>query len=74
MLFKFLLSIFIVSASLAGGDLSQWRGPQRDGKYPDKICFSNGLLPVQPFYGRPGIWAKAFPQRRLVQRASLLRG
>ena len=36
MLFKFLLSIFVVSASLAGGDLSQWRGPARDGLYPDK--------------------------------------
>ena len=47
-----LLSILIISSDTIFGQLSQWRGPLRNGIYPDK-----GLLKVWPDRGPEMLWS-----------------
>jgi outer membrane protein assembly factor BamB len=46
-----ILLICLVSLSTASENFSQWRGPERDGKYPDK-----GLLKQWPDQGPELLW------------------
>ncbi len=47
----FLLSLFVVSCTISTPKISQWRGPQGDGIYPDK-----GLLKEWPENGPEVAW------------------
>jgi outer membrane protein assembly factor BamB len=47
-----LLSVLVISSDTIFGQLSQWRGPLRNGIYPDK-----GLLKVWPDQGPEMLWS-----------------
>lgn len=48
------LAVFLVTFSAFAQDIPQWRGPQRDGVYPDK-----GLLKEWPENGPPKAWSQS---------------
>ncbi|MEI7500086.1 MAG: PQQ-binding-like beta-propeller repeat protein [Bacteroidota bacterium] len=49
-----LLGLIFISCNISSQDISQWRGPERDGIFPE-----SGLLQVWPKDGPPLLWSSS---------------